>query len=136
LFYIFLTLIIFAIYISLLISINPDLFGKTLCHIFYSIHVILYTITFLKNPGIPSIENSLKENSELNDYNLCRECLLHHEKNVAAFHCFDCGVCIEDYDHHCPWIGKCIGRGNKSYFNAFIVFTIVMILVFIFVCQF
>lgn len=27
-------------------------------------------------------------------------------------HCFDCGVCIEDYDHHCVFFSKCIGGGN------------------------
>ncbi len=30
-----------------------------------------------------------KENNELNDYNLCHECLLHHDKNVSTFHCFE-----------------------------------------------
>lgn len=23
-------------------------------------------------------------------------------------------------DHHCEWIGKCIGKGNLGYFNLFI----------------
>jgi hypothetical protein len=27
-------------------------------------------------------------------------------------HCEDCGICVIGHDHHCPWIGKCIGRGN------------------------
>jgi palmitoyltransferase ZDHHC9/14/18/palmitoyltransferase len=27
-------------------------------------------------------------------------------------HCYDCGVCIEDYDHHCVFFSKCIGGGN------------------------
>lgn len=28
------------------------------------------------------------------------------------YHCEDCLVCIEDYDHHCVFFSKCIGGGN------------------------
>lgn len=27
-------------------------------------------------------------------------------------HCSRCEVCIEGYDHHCPFMSKCVGRGN------------------------
>jgi hypothetical protein len=30
-------------------------------------------------------------------------------------------VCICDYDHHCPWTGKCVGRGNIRTFQFFVV---------------
>ena len=29
-------------------------------------------------------------------------------------------MCIRDYDHHCPWVGKCIGAANKGRFNFFV----------------
>lgn len=35
-------------------------------------------------------------------------------------HCEECDVCVKDYDHHCPWTGKCIASGNIKYFNTFI----------------
>jgi palmitoyltransferase ZDHHC9/14/18 len=38
-----------------------------------------------------------------------------------AKHCSHCDHCIEAFDHHCPWIGSCIGRRNYKYFVAFIV---------------
>ena len=38
-------------------------------------------------------------------------------KNVN--HCFDCGICIEGYDHHCPWVSKCIGKNNLYSFYCF-----------------
>ena len=45
----------------------------------------------------------------------------------TTIHCDDCNVCIEGdlhyiigYDHHCPWTGKCIGKGNIIYFRIFI----------------
>ena len=32
-------------------------------------------------------------------------------------HCNDCDVCIENWDHHCVFYSKCIGKGNQTAFN-------------------
>ncbi|CAM9823024.1 unnamed protein product [Heterosigma akashiwo] len=37
-----------------------------------------------------------------------------------ASHCYDCGLCIEQLDHHCPWTGKCIGHRNLKFFYSFV----------------
>ncbi len=34
-------------------------------------------------------------------------------------HCEDCNVCILNYDHHCVWTGKCIGKYNYYAFYIF-----------------
>lgn len=34
-------------------------------------------------------------------------------------HCPDCNVCVEGYDHHCVWMGTCIGKGNYRQFLRF-----------------
>jgi DHHC palmitoyltransferase len=34
-------------------------------------------------------------------------------------HCLDCGVCVAGYDHHCVWMGTCIGKGNLRQFVRF-----------------
>lgn len=41
----------------------------------------------------------------------------------------DCRVCIEEYDHHCPWTGKCVGKGNVRYFYGWLFF---LVLAFVF----
>ena len=41
------------------------------------------------------------------------------------YHCEDCEVCIEQYDHHCVFFSKCIGGGNIIPFWG----TMVMLLV-------
>ena len=37
-------------------------------------------------------------------------------------HCRDCNRCVALYDHHCPWIGGCVGQNNRIYFFWYVFF--------------
>lgn len=48
----------------------------------------------------------------------CRTCDIY--RPPRAIHCGYCDCCIERLDHHCPWLGTCIGKRNYKYFMVFI----------------
>lgn len=40
----------------------------------------------------------------------CVECYIY--RPLRTIHCQACNHCVERYDHHCPWLGVCIGKYN------------------------
>ena len=43
------------------------------------------------------------------------------ELPYRAKHCHDCRRCVRKYDHHCFWVGGCVGELNHGKFLAFVV---------------
>nr|UXY87217.1 putative protein S-acyltransferase 1 [Cryptomonas sp.] len=108
---------------------------------FFIFHLgILYffTKTFFEEPGIlPRSRNNecilfsksvfcvpIIKNIILNDCifqsKFCETCNVWRPSRTS--HCSLCNNCILLFDHHCPWIGTCIGLRNYRWFLLFIYF--------------
>jgi hypothetical protein len=83
-----------------------------------------FTYSYLKvgfsRPGIAHPRRAASS-FDREDRRFCCFCELVRERGTE--HCEECGVCIEGLDHHCPWVGKCIGRENLLDFYVFLVCT-------------
>ncbi|XP_015879572.2 protein S-acyltransferase 24 [Ziziphus jujuba] len=49
---------------------------------------------------------------------LCATCKI--VRPLRAKHCSTCDRCVEQFDHHCPWVSNCIGKKNKWDFFIFL----------------
>lgn len=68
--------------------------------------------------------------------NICFKCKI---KNINVYkisitHCIICDYCIFDYNHHCFWVNKCIGKKNLYLFYAFLYLLITLFMVVIYEC--
>ena len=91
-------------------------------------YIISHLFSIFLNPGIPSFEYNLeikeklksKEIKEL-DCTKCKICNLSYKLIDRIGHCDKCEICYIGYDHHCIWIGHCIGKYNGIFFVFFII---------------
>ena len=85
---------------------------------------ILYISLSCSNPGKMKnyIYNSLLDIVEDKEdiANYCPYCLV--KKNYRSIHCLICQKCVDEFDHHCFWVGNCIGKKNYGLFFTFLIY--------------
>lgn len=77
-----------------------------------------YTIALLTDAG--SIQVSLVVNGR----DFCKKCQT--LKPARAHHCHNgCNKCSLKMDHHCPWLGRCVGHRNMGHFIRFVFYALI-----------
>ncbi|CAG9476726.1 palmitoyltransferase, putative [Plasmodium vivax] len=139
LFVTFLSAFIYACYLYCLQNEYLNSYGRTVRIILGALSAplfVCYYWSFLKcsfnNPGYVDTtweanaeENNIQiekrkiRNYTPNKYTICDKCdfLVRPER---AHHCRSCKRCVLKMDHHCPWIGTCVGERNLKFFFLFL----------------
>lgn len=127
---------------------NPILLGVVSVAFFWT--MVCLIITGWSDPGIiprQTIEDALRQarahgadeqegeppstltmegdDGEPTVFRYCPTC--HIYKPPRASHCSDCDNCCKEFDHHCPFVGNCVGQRNYGAFCAFLICVVALL---------
>jgi hypothetical protein len=114
--------------VSLILGIGGWLLARDLMswldHLIFVADVIAaFTFSLLcglEDPGIyPRLADGVPDPLAHEPLALCRVCKL--KRPLRSSHCYTCGVCVLEHDHHCGIVGGCIGQRTLRYFVAYLV---------------
>ncbi|ELP86944.1 palmitoyltransferase ZDHHC18, putative [Entamoeba invadens IP1] len=56
----------------------------------------------------------------------CKSC--YFDKPPKTIHCRQCNNCVDQFDHHCPFLKNCVGRRNYRVFYTMLIFSLTSLL--------
>ena len=91
----------------------------------YFLFEIFLVLTTISDPGVVTkqyyLENYQPDKTAIKNFRICRKCNIVMDLDKGTEHCVECGICVMNNDHHCPWTSKCVGKKNLWLFNCFLV---------------
>ena len=91
----------------------------------YFLFEIFLVLTTISDPGVVTkqyyLENYQPDKTVIKNFRICRKCNIVMDLDKGTEHCVECGICVMNNDHHCPWTSKCVGKKNLWLFNCFLV---------------
>jgi len=92
-------------------------------HVPFSLMMTSYYKAFSTKPeSILLEEQGLTEEGRNSKARYCKTCLKH--KAPRTHHCGCCKQCIPRMDHHCVWVGNCVGAHNQKFFVQFLLYIV------------
>ena len=142
--YIFFILVfVFRVYYSL----SPDFTDRIFLmgFIFFCLAILTFLITLFFTCYFLCCQKKKKRNNykkkslislyeDKQRFNICVIC--RRKMKDDTVHCIVCGICIDNWDHHCFWLNTCIHKGTKQKFKLFfisIICTLVLNMIFGFI---
>lgn len=90
-------------------------YARYVCFVVLQFCVLLLLVCLIQaactNPGSTP---KIYIDTEIDDFRYCEIC--DRLKPPRTHHCRKCNMCIHRMDHHCIWIGNCVGYNNHKYF--------------------
>ena len=97
-------------------------FMKTIFILVYLYYTITYILLMILNPGIPNDKSGIDLHQLKRKYYQCTLCnsIIYKDNEFITYHCHYCNICVEKFDHHCNFVGKCIGKNNATIFRLWL----------------
>ena len=104
------------------IKVQTIFFLKLIFILVYLFYTITYILLMLLNPGIPTNKNNIDLDVLKRKYYQCTLCnsIVFKNNEYITYHCQYCNICVEKFDHHCSFVGKCIGKNNITIFRLWL----------------